>query len=43
VLGRDGGLRRFQHPLRGALQFNQVTLHLARQHELKLVMLLPVL
>lgn len=43
VLGRDGGLRRFQHPLHGALEFNQVTLHLARQHDLKLVMLLPVL
>lgn len=42
VLGRDGGLRRFQHPVQGALAFNQVTLHLARQHEVKLVMLLPV-
>ncbi|WP_308923958.1 helix-turn-helix transcriptional regulator [Janthinobacterium sp. J1-1] len=42
VLGRDGGLRRFQHPAQGALEFNQVTLHLARQHEVKLVMLLPV-
>lgn len=42
VLGRDGGLRSFQHPLQGALSFNQITLHLARQHELKLVMLLPV-
>lgn len=43
VLGRDGGLRRFQHPVQGALEFNQVTLHLARQHDIKLVMLLPVL
>jgi len=43
VLGRDGGLRRFQHPQQGPLSFNQVTLHLARQHEVKLVMLLPVL
>lgn len=43
VLGRDGGLRRFQHPVQGLLNFNQVTLHLARQHEVKLVMLLPVL
>ncbi|MGK5026747.1 helix-turn-helix transcriptional regulator [Janthinobacterium sp. RB2R34] len=43
VLGRDGGLRRFQHPVQGLLSFNQVTLHLARQHEVKLVMLLPVL
>ena len=43
VLGRDGGLRRFQHPVQGTLEFNQVTLHLARQHDIKLVMLLPVL
>lgn len=42
VQGRDGGLRRFQHALQGLLEFNQVTLHLARQHDLKLVMLLPV-
>ncbi|KAB8058342.1 helix-turn-helix domain-containing protein [Janthinobacterium sp. FT14W] len=42
VQGRDGGLRRFQHPQQGLLAFNQVTLHLARQHDLKLVMLLPV-
>ncbi|MBB5610739.1 MULTISPECIES: helix-turn-helix transcriptional regulator [unclassified Janthinobacterium] len=42
VQGRDGGLRRFQHPQQGPLAFHQVTLHLARQHELKLVMLLPV-
>lgn len=42
VQGRDGGLRRFQHAQQGPLSFNQVTLHLARQHELKLVMLLPV-
>lgn len=42
VLGRDGGLRRFQHPVQGLLHFNQVTLHLARQQEVKLVMLLPV-
>lgn len=42
VQGRDGGLRRFQHPQQGLLAFHQVTLHLARQHDLKLVMLLPV-
>ncbi|MBB5370588.1 MULTISPECIES: helix-turn-helix transcriptional regulator [unclassified Janthinobacterium] len=42
VQGRDGGLRRFLHPQQGPLAFHQVTLHLARQHELKLVMLLPV-
>ena len=43
VQGRDGGLRSFAHPELGALSFHQVTLHLARQHELKLVMLLPAL
>lgn len=43
VQGRDGGLRSFTHPELGALSFHQVTLHLARQHELKLVMLLPAL
>ncbi|MFZ4877268.1 helix-turn-helix domain-containing protein [Janthinobacterium sp. Mn2066] len=42
VQGRDGGLRRFWHPQQGSLAFHQVTLHLARQHDLKLVMLLPV-
>ncbi|MBG6221843.1 transcriptional regulator with XRE-family HTH domain [Janthinobacterium sp. CAN_S1] len=42
VQGRDGGLRQFQHAQQGLLEFNQVTLHLARQHELKLVMLLPL-
>lgn len=41
VVGRDGGLRRFQHPRLGALHFTQVTLHLAQRHDLKLVMLLP--
>ncbi|MGK5045981.1 helix-turn-helix transcriptional regulator [Janthinobacterium sp. GB4P2] len=41
VLGRDGGLRLFHHPLLGRLSFNQVTLHLARRHDMKLVMLLP--
>ena len=42
VQGRDGGLRRFQQAQQGLLEFNQLTLHLARQHDLKLVMLLPV-
>jgi transcriptional regulator with XRE-family HTH domain len=41
VVGREGGLRRFQHPRAGELSFNQVTLHLAKRHDLKLVMLLP--
>ncbi|WP_332851348.1 helix-turn-helix transcriptional regulator [Duganella sp. S19_KUP01_CR8] len=40
VVGREGGLRRFRHPLRGDLDLNQVTLHLAKRHDLKLVMLL---
>ena len=42
VVGREGGARRFQHPQRGALDFEQVTLHLAKRHDLKLVMLLPL-
>ncbi|OFA06146.1 helix-turn-helix transcriptional regulator [Duganella sp. HH101] len=41
VVGREGGLRRFRHPQQGELSFNQVTLHLAKRHDLKLVMLLP--
>jgi len=41
VVGRDGGLRRFQHPRMGELGFTQVTLYLAQRHDLKLVMLLP--
>ncbi|TFW27920.1 helix-turn-helix transcriptional regulator [Duganella callida] len=41
VTSREGGLRRFQHPRAGELSFNQVTLHLAKRHDLKLVMLLP--
>ena len=40
VVGREGGLRRFRHPQQGELSFNQVTLHLAKRHDLKLVMLL---
>lgn len=41
VVSREGGLRLFQHPSMGELGFNQVTLHLAQRHDLKLVMLLP--
>jgi len=41
VVHREGGLRRFLHPRAGELGFNQITLHLARRHDLKLVMLLP--
>jgi transcriptional regulator with XRE-family HTH domain len=40
VVGREGGQRGFQHPRLGELSFNQVTLHLAKRHDLKLVMLL---
>ena len=41
VVARDGGLRRFQHPTMGELAFTQVTMYLAKRHDLKLVMLLP--
>jgi transcriptional regulator with XRE-family HTH domain len=41
VVGREGGLRCFDHPQQGDLALNQVTLHLAKRHDLKLVMLLP--
>lgn len=41
VIGREGGERRFLHPDRGELAFDQVTCHLAKRHDLKLVMLLP--
>ena len=41
VVSREGGLRRFHHPSMGELGFNQVTLRLAKRHDLKLVMLLP--
>lgn len=43
VVSREGGLRRFHHPRAGEMSFNQVTLHMAKRHDLKLVMLLPVL
>ena len=42
VVSREGGLRRFHHPRAGELGFNQVTLHLAQRHDLKLVILLPL-
>jgi transcriptional regulator with XRE-family HTH domain len=41
VLGREGGLRRFLHPRRGELSYDQITLHLAKRHDLKLILLLP--
>lgn len=40
VLEREGGLRRFHHPKRGDLLFEQLTLHPAVRSDLKLVMLL---
>lgn len=41
VVNREGGQRRFQHPERGELTFEQITLHPATQRDLKLVVLLP--
>jgi transcriptional regulator with XRE-family HTH domain len=41
VLEREGGLRRFHHPLKGELAFDQVSFSLASERGLKLVMLLP--
>jgi transcriptional regulator with XRE-family HTH domain len=41
VLAREGGLRRFSHPRRGALAFEQITLAPAGMPEAKLVLLLP--
>jgi hypothetical protein len=40
VLGREGGLRRFNHPTAGMLSYDQVTLIPAGHPDLKLVMLL---
>jgi transcriptional regulator with XRE-family HTH domain len=40
VLGREGGARRFSHPLRGEITFEQVTLALSTRSGFKLVMLL---
>lgn len=41
VVSRDGGLRQFMHPLKGTLQFEQVSFNLAVSHGYKLVMLMP--
>ncbi len=41
VVNREGGQRRFQHPERGELTFEQITLHPATRRDLKLVVLLP--
>lgn len=40
VVEREGGVREFQHPVRGRLSFQQTTFRLATHPELKLVMLL---
>jgi transcriptional regulator with XRE-family HTH domain len=41
VLGREGGLRRFNHPSDGPLSYEQVAFALAGRPDVKLVMLLP--
>ncbi|MCW6510355.1 helix-turn-helix transcriptional regulator [Lichenifustis flavocetrariae] len=41
VLGREGGLRRFNHPEAGPVHYEQMTLHPAGYDDLKLVMLVP--
>ncbi len=41
VVNREGGQRRFQHPERGEVMFEQITLHPATRRDLKLVVLLP--
>ncbi|MES2036416.1 MAG: helix-turn-helix transcriptional regulator [Pseudomonadota bacterium] len=41
VVRREGGARNFSHPVQGMLTFDQTTFHLAKRHDLKLVMLLP--
>ncbi|MGY4828265.1 helix-turn-helix transcriptional regulator [Sphaerotilaceae bacterium SBD11-9] len=41
VLSREGGWRRFEHERRGALAFQQFTLKVAHQPELKLTVLVP--
>lgn len=42
VLERQGGLRDFNHPRRGAISYRQTTLHPVDQEQLKLVLLLPL-
>jgi len=41
VLGREGGMRSFDHPRDGLLRFDQVSFDLASQPGLKLTMLIP--
>lgn len=42
VLERQGGQRDFNHPQRGLISYQQITLHPVEQEPLKLVMLKPV-
>lgn len=42
VLAREGGLREFNHPQQGYLEFEQITFRLATHLDYKLVMLLPM-
>lgn len=42
VLERQGGERRFQHPRRGLIRFQQTTLRPVEQEHIKLVMLRPL-
>ena len=39
VVAREGGERRFQHPVRGALTYQQVNFHVANHPDLKLITL----
>lgn len=41
VVSREGGSRKFSHPVQGILTFDQTTFQFAKQHGLKLVLLLP--
>lgn len=41
VVSRDGGLRQFTHPVKGSLQFDQVSFNLTISQGYKLVMLIP--
>ncbi|HEY4135095.1 MAG TPA: helix-turn-helix transcriptional regulator [Alphaproteobacteria bacterium] len=41
VLGREGGMRTFDHPEDGFLRYRQIGFTLAARHDLKLVMLVP--
>jgi hypothetical protein len=41
-LGREGGLRQFNHPRQGLLAYEQVSFALAGRPDFKLVMLMPI-